>query len=250
MKKIKAFIFTFLLFFLSTNVYAVCDVAETNTLNSLATNVRVSYEVVQVEVPENEDFNPPDGISAEEDYTAYRDYFRFYISNVTEELYVVVTNQETNESKTYVYNDAVDGVITFEEEVGVTIVNYTIDIYSSDVTNCPNTKLYTLYETTPKRNLYSNYSLCIGIEEFYLCHEYLSVETSFADFERLVQEYRAGHINDDGEEIVLPEETDEESFLSFINDHLVVVIIVVIVIVAAGGLITFVVIKKQRSRIV
>ena len=33
MKKIKAFAFTFLLFFLSTNVYAVCDVTETNTLN-------------------------------------------------------------------------------------------------------------------------------------------------------------------------------------------------------------------------
>ena len=251
MKKIKVFTLAILLFFLSTNVYAVCDVTETNTLNSLATNVRISYEVVQVEVPVDEGFNPPDGLTEEEDqnYVAYRNYFRFYISNVTEELYIVVTNQSTNESTTYTYEDAVDGIITFDARVFIEIVNYTIDVYSSSATNCPDTLLYTWYETTPMYNSFSESNLCEGIEDFYLCHEYLSVETSFDNFERLVQEYRDGHIDDNGEEIVTPEEPDE-GFLGFISDHLVEVIIVAVVIVAAGGLITFVVIKKQRSRIV
>ena len=250
MKKIRVFTLAILLFFLSTNVYAVCDVTESNTLNSLATNLGISYEVVQVEASPEDDFNAPDGIDADEDYVAYQEFFRFYISNVTEELYIVVHNDKTNESKTYTYNDVVDGVITFDEKVSTSLVNYTIEVYSSDQTNCPDTLLYTWYETTPMRNLYSNYSLCIGIEEFYLCHDYLSVETSFADFERLTREYRAGLIDDDGEEITTPVEEDDNGFLSFINDHLVVVIIVAVVIVAAGGLITFVVIKKQRSRIV
>ena len=251
MKKIKAFAFTFLLFFLSTNVYAVCDVTETNTLNSLATNVRISYEVVQVEIPMDENFNPPDGVSDEdmEDYVAYQDYFRFYISNVTEELYIVVTNQETNERRTYTYDDVVDGVITFDEVVGISITNYTIEVYSSSATNCPDSLLYTWYETTPMYNVFSESSLCVGIEEFYLCHEYLSVDTSFENFNQLVGEYRAGHIDDNGEEITEPVE-DDGGFFEFISDHLVVVIVVAVIIVAAGGLITFVVIKKQRSRIV
>lgn len=251
MKKIKAFAFTFLLFFLSTNVYAVCDVTETNTLNSLATNVRISYEVVQVEIPMDENFNPPDGVSDEdmEDYVAYQDYFRFYISNVTEELYIVVTNQETNERRTYTYDDVVDGVITFDEVVGISITNYTIEVYSSSATNCPDSLLYTWYETTPMYNVFSESSLCVGIEEFYLCHEYLSVDTSFENFNQLVGEYRAGHIDDNGEEITEPVE-DDGGFFEFIGDHLVVVIVVAVIIVAAGGLITFVVIKKQRSRIV
>ena len=251
MKKIKAFAFTFLLFFLSTNVYAVCDVTETNTLNSLATNVRISYEVVQVEIPMDENFNPPDGVSDEdmEDYVAYQDYFRFYISNVTEELYIVVTNQETNERRTYTYDDVVDGVITFDEVVGISITNYTIEVYSSSATNCPDSLLYTWYETTPMYNVFSESSLCVGIEEFYLCHEYLSVDTSFENFNQLVWEYRAGHIDDNGEEIIEPVE-DDGGFFEFISDHLVVVIVVAVIIVAAGGLITFVVIKKQRSRIV
>ena len=251
MKKIKAFVLAFTLFFLSTNVYAVCDVTESNTLNSLATNLSISYEVVQVEIPMDENFNPPDGLTEEEDeeYVAYRNYFRFYIGNVTEELYIVVTNQNTDESTTYTYDDVVDGVITFDERVFIEIVNYKIDVYSSSQTNCPDTLLYTWYQTTPMYNSYSGSYLCDGIEEFYLCHEYLSVETSFANFEQLTNEYRAGHIDDNGEEIVTPEEP-EEGFLNFISDHLVIVIVVAVVIVAAGGLITFVVIKKQRSRIV
>lgn len=251
MKKMKAFVLAFLFFFLSTDVYAVCDAEESNTLNSLATNLGISYEVVEVEVPMDENFNPPDGLSDEdmENYVAYQDYFRFYISNVTEELYIVVTNKTTNESHTYTYEDASNGIITFDEVVGITITNYTIEVYSSSVTNCPNTLLYTWYETTPMYNLYSEQAVCSGIEEFYLCHEYLSVDTSFENFYQLVNEYRAGHIDDNGDEIVTPEESDG-GFFGFISDHLAIVIVVAVVIVAAGGLITFVVIRKQRSRIV
>ena len=170
MKKIRVFTLAILLFFLSTNVYAVCDVTESNTLNSLATNVKVSNEVVEVEVPMDENVNPPDGLTEEEDqnFVAYQDYFRIYISNVTEELYVVVTNESTNESKTYTYDDVENGVITFDEKVYVFITSYKIDVYSSDKTNCPDTKLYTLYLTTPLYNSYSETAVCEGIEDFYL----------------------------------------------------------------------------------
>lgn len=251
MKKIRVFTLAILLFFLSTNVYAVCDVTESNTLNSLATNVGVSYEVVQVEIPKDENFNYPDGMTEEEreEYVAYDNYFRFYISNVTEELYVVVTNQSTNESRTYTYQDAVDGIISFDVLSTMEIVRYSITVYSSDATNCPDTELYTHYETTPMYNPYSELVACEGIEDFYMCHEYLSVDVDFTNFVEDAERYRNGLINDDGEEITIPEE-DDGGFLSFISDHLVVVIVVVVVIVAAGGLITFVVIKKQRSRIV
>lgn len=254
MKKIRVFTLAILLFFLSTNVYAVCDVTESNTLNSLATNVKVSNEVVEVEVPMDENVNPPDGLTEEEDqnFVAYQDYFRIYISNVTEELYVVVTNESTNESKTYTYDDVENGVITFDEKVYVFITSYKIDVYSSDKTNCPDTKLYTLYLTTPLYNSYSETAVCEGIEDFYLCHEYLSVsidDITYDEFLRLAEEYRAGHIDNNGDEITEPVE-DDGGFFGFLGDHLVIVIVVAVIVVAAGGLITFVVIKKQRSRIV
>lgn len=250
MKKWKAFLFTLVLFFVSSNyVYAVCDVNETNELNSLATNVNVSYEIVQVEIPKDENFNYPDGMTEEEraEYVAYDNYFRIHISNLTEDLYVVVRNENTGESTTYNYQDSSNGTITFDRLVTMEIVNYTITIYSSSETNCADTELYTQYLTTPMYNPYSELVLCEGIEDFYLCQEYLSVDVDFTYFYDDVERYRNGLINDDGEEI--PEEEDP-GFFDFVRDNIVIIIVVVVVIVAAGGLITFVVIRKQRRRIV
>lgn len=253
MKKFRALMFALVLFFFSSNVYAVCDATEENALNSLAANVQTSQEIVQVEVPIDENFNPPDGLTEEEEenYVPYQNYFRIYISNITEDLYVIVTDKNTGEKTTYTYQDAVNGTITFDEKVYIFITNYTIEVYSSDKTNCPNTKLNTLYVTTPMYNSYSESAVCDGIEDFYLCHEYLSVSIdniTYNDFLSLADQYRAGHIDDNGEEIVQDDTND--GFVQFLKDNIVVVIIVVVVIVAAGGLITFVVIKKQRSRIV
>ena len=251
MKRLLPFIFTLTLFFLGGyNAYAVCDATEMNRLNSLAVNVGVDYEIVELEIPVNEDVNPPDGLDADEEYIPRKDHFKFYITNITEELYVVVTNELTEEKRTFTFDDAENCVITFADMTTVDMVDYTFEIYSSSVTNCPDTLLYTWYETTPMRNLYSHSSFCIGIEEFYLCHDYLSVQVSFENLEELTREYREGHLNQDGEEVIVDEEEKDNGFMAFVEEHMTVIIIAAVIIVAAGGLITFVVIKKQRSRIV
>lgn len=254
MKKFKALIFTLILFFVSSDfVYAVCEASETNTLNSLAVNVSASYEIVEIGVPLEEGENPPDGWdeSGEEEYISYQDYFRIYISNITEELYVVVTNELTGEEQTFTYEDTENGVVSFDVGVGRFITNYTIEVYSSDETNCPDTRLYTHYLTTPMFNIYSEYSLCMGIEEFYLCHPYLSVDVDFSNVYDLIWEYRDGHIDEDGEEIVpVDEEEPEPGFGDFLLEHWTIITVVVVAIIAVGGLITFVIIKKRRSKIV
>ena len=251
MKKIRVLIFTLMLFMIGGNyVYAVCDATEMNTLNSLAANVGRSYEIVTKEEALPEGYSYPDGISIEEleGYVFQRDYFRIYITNITEELYVVVTNENTGEERTFNYSDTDNGTAMFEEMVGTEIVNYTIEIYSSDVTNCRDQRLYTEYLTTPMYNTYSEYDLCRGIEDYYLCHEYLSVPVDFTDFLNQVNSYRASLSETSEEE--MPEEETESGFFAFVQDHIVWVVVIIVAVVAAGGLITYVVIKKQRSRIV
>ena len=113
-------------------VYAACDATEMNTLNSLAANVGKSYEVIEREVSSEEaNATPPDGLTIEEyeNYVFVRKFFRIYITNITEELYVVVTNENTGEEKTFNYADTDNGNVYFDERVGTEIVNYTIDIY-------------------------------------------------------------------------------------------------------------------------
>ena len=254
MKKLKAFFFTFVFFLASNNVYAVCDATELNNLNRLAVNVSVDYEAITEEYEPDENITYPDGLTQEEwdNYVFARNVFQIYISNLTKEIYVTVSDNVTNETQTYTYADSNNGVVTIRQLDLTNITTYTVTVYSSSETNCPDTLLYTQYLTTPMYNSYSDYTICEGAEDFYLCYEYLSVPTvSFDRFVELVEDYKAGRVDNEGEEIVPPEEEEEESgFGDFVREHRVVIISVCLVIVIGGVLVTVIVIKKRRSQVV
>lgn len=251
MKKFKLVVVTFIAALFSMPLaYAECDATESNKLSSLANNVRASQEVIQKEFELEVGDNPPDGLSEEElaNYKKKVDYFKIYISNITEELYVVVTNNNTKQSKTYNYQDSQNGTIYFEEEVGSEIVNYTINVHASGKTNCNSKNLRTFYVTTPMYNLFSESSLCEGIKEFYLCHEYLSVKTTFEKFEDLTNQYRDGKLKADGS--IKDDDKKNNGIFGFIKEHKGTVIIASLAIITIGGLVTVIIVKKQRSRIV
>ncbi len=251
MKKFKLVLVTFLMTLLCMpHVYAECDAAEANKLSSLANNVQGSQEVVEKEVEPGPDWNTPDGLTDEEyeNYVYMMKFFRVHINNITEDLYVVVTNKNTKESKTYNYSDTSNGNISFDEVVSSQIVNYTIDVYASSETNCGSKKLRTFYITTPKYNSLSEYSLCEGIKEFYLCHEYLNVEVNTENFESLTTQYREGKIKADGS--INDGDKKDNGFLGFLKNHVGTVIIVSVLIVTIGGLVIVIIVKKQRSKII
>lgn len=251
MRKIKLVVVAFLAALLCMPyVNAECDAAETNKLSSLANNVKSSQDVIEKAVDPDPDWNPPDGLTEEEleNYVYEMKFFRIFISNITEELYVTITNNSTKETKTYNYSDATNGTISFDELVSDQIVNYTLDVYASSKTGCASKKLRTFYITTPKYNSLSEYSNCEGIEEFYLCHEYLNVETSVDNFESLTTQYREGKLKADG--TPKGEDKKDEGIFGFIKNHKGTVIGASIAIIAIGGLVTVIIVKKQRSRIV
>ncbi len=251
MKKFKLVVVAFLMVLLGMpHVYAECDATESNKLSSLANNVQGSQEVIEKEVDPGQDWNTPDGLTDEEyeNYVYKMKFFRIHINNITEDLYVVVTNKNTKKSTTYNYSDTSNGNISFDEVVSSQIVNYTIDVYASSKTNCGSKKLRTFYITTPKYNSLSEYSVCEGIEEFYLCHEYLSVETNIENFESLTTQYREGKIKADGS--IKEDEEKDKGFLGFLREHKGTVIMISVSIIAIGGLVIVIIVKKQRSRII
>ena len=252
MKKLNVVFLALILFFASIrSVYAVCDATESNTLNSLAVNVRASYEAIEEEYTPDESFNPPDGMPIDDDYVVTRNIFRIYITNITEELYVVVTNDVTDEELTFTYQDSNNGTVTFDQEDLSSIRNYTVTVYSSSQTNCPDTRLYNYYFTTPMYNTFSEYDVCEGLEEFYLCYEYLSVSMpSYADFLSSVEDYRNGLIDEEGEEIPPDVVEEDNSFWDYVGEHWIIITIVAGVIIVGGVLVTVIIVKKQRSKIV
>lgn len=240
MKKIKTLALMILVFFISINsVSAACTAEENVNLTKEAYNIKVSYE------PKTEaylDVDPPDGDP--EDFTPVISVFHeIYITNVTENLYVKVTDSIKRETKTYTYKDAKDGVITFRWDNLWEVTNFTIEVYSSDKTNCPNTKLFTTYLTTPLYNDYSNYEICSGIEEFYLCYEYLSIpQVDFYTFESLASKYREGLIDKNGN----AKKEEEKGFIAFVKKHKAMIGVTSIVVIVAGGIVTVIIVRKQR----
>lgn len=192
-------------------VEAECSVTENNRLNSMAVGVRSDYEeVIRDKDPNSYDL--PDGSDADTPKDLKEVLLQVNVYNITEDLYIIVHNSITDTTKKYTYEDSKDGVISFEWDNIYQIVNYTITVYSSDKTNCPNTKLHTLYVTTPRYNENSVLSACSGAEDFYLCYKYISVEMpDESEFIRLVDEYKKGHINESGEEIKEPEKNEKKS---------------------------------------
>ena len=249
MKKWKVLFFSIIVFLLGVpSVVAVCTSEENNTLNRLASNVTVDYETLTEEYQLGENDNPPDGLTPEEldEYVATRKIIMIYISNITEDLYVTVRNDNTYETVTYTYADAENGVISIRKEDISEITNYTITVYTSEATNCRDTRLRTMYLTTPMYNYFTNYSACEGAEDFYLCYEYLSVPgVTESRFLELVDRYKAGQINNEGEEVPDEEET-EQGFLQFIQDNIVLTVVIVVVVIAAVGVVVVIIIKRRR----
>lgn len=252
MRKMKVLVLSLCLFFTClTKADAACSLDESSKLKALGVNVTVDYDVVQKKVEMDEGFNTPDGISEEElaNYENIQDFFRIYISNITEELYVEVQDDDTKEKHKYTYQDAVNGVISFDQDVYDFITNYTITVYTSNKTGCPDTKLQTLHRTTPMYNNLSESAACSGIENFYLCHQYLSTKVNFDNYEELIEKYRQGKIGASGEEIT-DDGTNKNGFIEFIKENKGIAIAAVVLIVTIGGLVTVIIVRKQRSRVI
>ena len=232
-------------------VSATCDAVENNKLTGLAVNVNVTYEEAEGELDSSE-YSPPDGVTEEEadNYTVKYTYFKIYITNLTEDLYVVVNNSVTGSSTTYNYSDSENGTITFNWDDILNITNLTVTVYSSGNTNCAGSKLRTIYKTLPRYNQLSSSELCEGNEDFYLCHRYLSINAvDFDEFVTLINKYESGKVNNDGQEIIEPE-NPESGFQKFIRENKVAIIIVGVSIIAVGATTIVILVKRQRSRIV
>jgi len=167
-------------------------------------------------------------------------------NNVIKVYYIVDDENTKNLSYTVeYYKDGENGTVSFDWNNLWEITNFTITVYSSDKTDCPNTKLYTTYLTTPQYNDFSTYEACDGLEEFYLCYQYLTVpQVDFNTFVELTNKYRNGKIDKNGEEI--KKEEEEKGFVAFVKKHKVMIGVTTMVIVVAGGIVTVIIVRKQR----
>ena len=235
MLKLKKFLGLVLLsmMFVPNVKAAECSYSEQAELNRKAGNVKINYEVIT----EKEEFD---------DMTVDIEKFKITILNVTEELYVAVSNDRGLAEKVYYSSDAKDGEISFVWEDTSEIANFTVDVYASGQTNCGSKKLTTIHKKTPRYNEYYDREICNDNENFYLCQKYVTFsEINNNTFLDKMESYISGEINEEGKPT--PELSFMDKVINFLDDYKWFILGAVIIGGGAGGYIYYRKSKKQRE---
>lgn len=247
----KSAIIAFSSLFLLTNVNAAtCGYEEKAKLNNEITNVKANYEIKE-RVMNKDEYTVPDAIAGteyEDSYVATTEYIQVNILNLTENMYVEVTNDYDNERKVYQYSDTTNGNISFDWHQIGDLVTYTIKVYASSTTSCSGTILKTITQKLPRYNEYSDYNVCDGFSKYYLCQRFVTYEP--VDFETFSNKIST--------EIEKKIKKDEEvngdkwynEVIKFISDNKVWFITGGIILVVGIGSTTFIIIKNRRREII
>ncbi len=241
-QKILVFLCLFIVGVTNASAASACDYETQVKLNSEAANIKTSYEIKEIKTG-NQVLSDMDEGMEDEVYTGVV----VSIYNLTDNLYLEVTNSLTGEKKTYTYADTDNGTITFTrgEKSGLgEIVTYEVMVYSNH-SDCKGEELKKINVVTPRYNYFSAEGLCADEKNAkkYYCQPYITEELnmSYEDFVKqamAVQNSSDNKQNDDS--------SQNENFLKKYGVYIVVTLIGVALIWVVT---TVIVRKKQRSSI-
>lgn len=207
MKKIAGILLAVVLSVTNVNAASLCSYKETTELNKIASNVKATYEMVEKTIH----FDDKD---------ATKEVVVISIFNITEKVYVVVKNNYDIIERTYTFKDTKEGIAEFEWENLDKVTNFTIEVYTTNKTNCPYERLKTTYLITPRFNEYFNREACNENPDFYLCQKYVNFkEVDETSFLNQLENYKKGNIDDSGEKVEEPELTMIDKIINFINNY-------------------------------
>lgn len=239
MKK-RAFICSLILMFfcvLNVNAASTCDYKTQVQLNTEAANIKTNYEVKEIKTGNMVESDLKENEYEDETYVGVE----VTIQNITENVYVEITNSANDKIEVFHYKDTNDGTIVLHRGIDglEDIVTYKIVIYS-DYRDCLDEELKKIEIKTPKYNYFSVEPQCEKSNKYY-CQEFITEELnmSYEDFVR--------QANKDTKE-QKEEEKKEASANDFWKKY-GIFIIIGLVIVAMGVGTTVIVKLKQRSSV-
>ena len=232
-------VFTIVVLLLTFNCRAVfageCTYQEQANLNSLSSQLKGTYLVKKALLDESKYVGP-----VPIEYS----YLEIQVLNMTPELYLVISNTENDNKRTVRYEDTLDGIYTFKREDISNLVTYSVDVYPTNEECLSKLKKIRNFSIkTPKKNKYSNYDICDGLENFKLCQEFILFdEPSFNVLSKQIAEYKK-----EDEAIEIDEEQKQGfSFIAWIKEYKMIIIIAVGILVITSGGVAFYKNKNRR----
>lgn len=238
MKRIKLFLILVLTFIFSINpVNAACESKELNQVRQDAYKVSVSSELMKEEM-EKGTYDPPDGAD-HDTYVGYLKYFNVYINNISENIYIEVTDSISGNKKVYHNSDSNEGTIVIRDNNMTKLNTYTIDVYATNE-ECETAKIRTVTYVKPKYNEYYGLSACEYAPNYYLCREYIDFDITYSGEETInkIAQYSA--------ELEKKEEEKQQEIIKKKERNNKIIIASIAVVIVAGVATTIVIILKKR----
>lgn len=242
MKKILL-VFSFILMISFNNVWAAtCDNTEMKKLNAVASNVKVSYEV-ETKTVENENYKIDGGSPTMEVPNIIIDIY-----NITDDIFIIASNNINSSKKTIVYADTDNGKYKLDTFDNFNALGtYTFDIYAKNEP-CKPRKLKSIEFVKPIENPFYRTEECKNNLDIPFCTQFVTEINQNVDIFNIKEEianYRKSSTNKvttktDGT-------TGNNEVIEFVKDNKYYLIGSIILI--SGVVITVVVIKKRRNQI-
>ena len=230
MQKLKIFSFCVALssvFFITyAHAASTCDYETQINLQKEAQSVNVSQEIEWI----------PSG-EYSEDGGEYQDpLITVTVYNLTENIYAVVRNVNTNDTETFYYENTDNGTFTFQNDNGYELGKYEVIIYS-DHNDCLDEEYRRISVTTPRYNSLSQFPFCYDLDEYY-CQEFVDFDMnlSLSEAEELASEKR--------KELEEQEQRQEENK----KNGFIIVLVSAIVLIIVGVTITVMIRSKRSDR--
>ena len=222
-------------FLFNVPVKANCTNEEKARLKKEASQVKMVYEEAS-EVY----YRGPLPEVGDEEYELTRDYFKLVLSNISEEMYVIIKNDQ-NKDEIYVpYSVLLDGVYKYDVKNIKKIIKWTYDVYSTNSSECKNEKLFTGYLTTPKLNPIYYTSRCTDVTDLAACEKYLKEDLEEEALIKSFEDYQ----NKKEEQKKLANQPWYKKILRKVKEHKIIVGGITIMIIGSG---VALVLKKKKK---
>lgn len=221
-----------------------CQDEELAKINEEAAKVKVSYDILTKQIPNPNDPND----AGEKDETIDIDYIKVSIINLTDNLYIKLTNSKDGTTKVLYGKDATDGVLSYEIEDTSAIANLDYVVYTTMNTSCADEKIVENAITLPKYNENYGNGACNLNPDAPECQKYVTKDITPEDMENFTNKTSEKVIEDIKKEDEKKEKKKNQKNIFEKNKK--EIIIGGSIIIVMGVVTTAVVIKKRRSRLI
>ena len=234
------------LFSITTVSASNCRDEELAKINEEAAKVKVSYDILTKQVPNPHDPND----AGEKSDTIDKDYIKVSVINLTNNLYVKITNSKDNTTRTLYGTDATDGVLSYEIDDTSAIANLDYVVYTTMNTSCANEEVVKNQITLPKYNDYYGTGACNLNPDAPECQKYTTKDITPEDMENFTNSESDKLLNKVSKDDEKRKKEEENKNKNIFEKNKTEFIIGGSIIFVIGVVTTAVVIKKRRSRLI